>query len=277
MFDVCSVTTMRSENCGRGPGSLCVALAMVYLALTVAGQPALAQGSAGSDGGLEPRFLVDVPTAGMLARGTFGFDIDFYQEGGVLLAFNAGVLDRLTLGIAYGGSRIIGSSSPIMNTIPGFMIRIRILEESVTLPAIALGLDTQGKESYLKDLRRYEIKSPGFYIAGSKNYAFFGYMSFHGGVNYSLENSDGDRDINIFAGVEKTLGPFLSVVVEYNLARNDSNDRAVGKGRGYVNTGLKCTLGGGLTLGVSLKDLVKNGKDVDVGNRTVSVEYVNFF
>ena len=50
---------------------------------------------------------------------------------------------------------------------------------------ILVGLDTQGKEGYLKDLRRYEIKSPGFYIAGSKNYAFLGYLSFHGGVGYN--------------------------------------------------------------------------------------------
>jgi hypothetical protein len=269
---------MRSED--SGSRSLPVHRVIMMVCLTLCGLlqgTALAQGSAGSEGGLEPRSLVDVPTAGMLAKGTFGIDIDFYQEGGVLVGFTAGILDRLTLGMSYGGSRIIGSGSPVMNNVPGFMIKIRILEENMTLPAIALGLDTQGKEGYLKDLKRYEIKSPGFYLVGSKNYSLLGYLSFHGGVNYSLENSDGDRDINVFAGVEKTLGPFLSVVAEYNLARNDSNDRAVGKGRGYVNIGLKCTLGGGLTLGVTLKDLVKNGKDVDVGNRTVSVEYVNFF
>ncbi|MDH3252636.1 MAG: YjbH domain-containing protein [Ignavibacteria bacterium] len=251
---------------------------VITLALIATLQGSLfAQGSAGSEGGLEPRSLVDIPTAGMLAKGTFGFDIDFFQEGGVLVGFTAGVLDRLTIGLSYGGSRIIGSSTPVMNNVPGFTIKIRVLEENMALPAIALGFDTQGKEGYLKDLKRYGIKSPGFYVVGSKNYSLLGYLSFHGGLNYSLENSDGDKDINVFAGLEKTLGPFLSLIVEYNLARNDSNDRAVGRGRGYFNTGLKCTLGGGLTLGVMLKDLAKNGKDVDVGNRTVSVEYVNFF
>jgi len=42
-------------------------------------------------------------------------------------------------------------------------VKIRLLEESYILPALALGFDSQGKDGYLKDLDRYKIKSPGFY------------------------------------------------------------------------------------------------------------------
>jgi hypothetical protein len=38
--------------------------------------------------------------------------------------------------------------------------------------------------------------------------------------------------------------------------------------------GLRCSLGGGLTLGVNFKDLADNGGNVTVANRTVQIEYV---
>ena len=233
-----------------------------------------AQGSAGTGGKLEPRFLVDVPTAGMLPKGTVNLDVDFYQEGGVLLGVSLGIFDRLSIGVSYGGSNLIGGDKPVMNEIPGMHLKIRLLEESFVLPALALGFDSQGKDGYLKDLDRYKIKSPGFYAVASKNYSFLGFMSFHGGINYSLERSDGDEDINVFAGIEKTLGPVVSLMVEYNLGANDSNAKAVGRGRGYLNAGLRWSIGGGLTLGASLKDLAKNGGDVSIGNRTVQIEYI---
>ncbi len=239
-------------------------------------RPLFPQGSAGSEGGLEPRWLVDIPTAGMLAKGTFAFDLDFYREGGVLLGFTAGIIDRMSLSLSYGGSRIIGSQSPVMNSYPGVAIRIRVIEENFALPAIAIGFDTQGKEGYLKDRKRYLVKSPGLYAVVSKNYKLLGYLSLHGGVNYSLEQSD-NSNINGFFGIEKTAGPFLSLIAEYNLARNDPDDGGVARGRGYLNTAIKCSLGSGLTLGFALKDMLRNSGDVSVGTRTVSVEYVNFF
>jgi hypothetical protein len=97
-------------------------------------------------------------------------------------------------------------------------------------------------------------------------------------VNYSLERDDGDRDINFFAGVEKTIGPVISVMMEYNFALNDNDGMALGKGRGYLNAALKWSVGGGLTLGLNLKDLLNNsGSDVTIANRTVTIEYVRPF
>lgn len=72
-------------------------------------QNAAAQGAAGSGGGLEPRFLVDVPTAGMLDKGTFALDVDFYQEGGVLFGMSAGIFERLASG---SRSAVCASSVP---------------------------------------------------------------------------------------------------------------------------------------------------------------------
>lgn len=248
-------------------GVLCLAIFSLSTACN-------AQGSAGSGGKFEPRFLVDMPIAGMQDKGTFALDANFYQEGGLLLGFSVGVLDRLSLGISYGGSSLIGPDTPVMNDVPGFDVKVRLIEENMLIPAIALGFDSQGKDGYIKAQSRYVIKSPGLYAAASKNYTLLGFLSIHGGVNYSFERADGDRDVSGFIGAEKTIGPFVSVIVEYNLA---SNDNTRSKGRGYLNAALKWSISGGLTLGVNFKDLVKNGSEPTVANRTVSLEYIRFF
>jgi hypothetical protein len=241
--------------------------------LFCAGVAANAQGSAGSSAKLEPRYLIDIPIAGMVDRGSFAVDIDFYQSGGVLAGFTVGVLDRLSLGLSYGGSKLIGGEPPVMNDLPGVNVKIRLLEEGFLFPALALGFDSQGKDGYIKSLNRYAIKSPGFYAVISKNYATLGFLSLHCGVNYSLERADGDRDPNVFAGIEKTIGPVVSLMAEYNLGLNDNDGNAIGRGKGYLNAALKISLGGGVTLGVNFKDLARNAEDVDVANRTVRIEF----
>jgi hypothetical protein len=214
-----------------------------------------------------------MPTAGMLEKGQLGIDADFYQEGGVLFAFSYGIFDRLSVGLSYGGSGLIGSGSPVMNEIPGVMIKVRVLDEALLLPALALGFDSQGRDGYLKPLNRYLTKSPGLFAVVSKNYSVLGYLSLHAGLNYTLERGDGDRDVNGYFGAEKTVGPFLSLFVEYNLGLNDNNASAIGRGRGYLNGAINVSVGGGLTIGIHLKDLIANRRDVTVANRTIRIEF----
>ncbi|MGA9116248.1 MAG: hypothetical protein WB626_05680, partial [Bacteroidota bacterium] len=192
-----------------------VGRALTGVLLALAGGPALcahAQGSAGTEANIEPRRIVDLPTAGILPASTAALEADLYQEGGVLLGVELGLFDRLHAEIWYGGSRVVGTDDPAMNRAPGFHLKVRVLDESPVLPAVAIGFDSQGKDGFLKDLNRYRLKSPGFYAALSRNYALAGHLSIHGGVNYTLERGDGDRDVNLFAGAEKSLGPALSLL-----------------------------------------------------------------
>jgi hypothetical protein len=234
-----------------------------------------AQGSAGSSSTLEPRFIVDMPSAGMLEKGQMGIDADFFTEGGMLFAFSYGIFDRLSVGLSYGGSGLIGSGTPVMNDVPGAMIKARLLDESILLPALVLGFDSQGRDGYIKALNRYSIKSPGLFAVLSKNYSMLGYLSLHAGVNYTLERGDGDKDVNGYLGVEKTIGPFISLIVEYNLGLNDNNASAIGRGKGYLNSALDFSVGGGLTLGVHLKDLTGNASNVRVANRTFRIAFAH--
>lgn len=233
-----------------------------------------AQGSAGSDSKIEPRYLIDIPTAGMLSKGSIALDLDCYQSGGLLANLSYSMFDRLLVGISYGGTNIIGTDKPIWNNLPGISIKARIFNESIFIPALALGFDTQGKETYRKDLDRYSIKSLGFYLVVSKNYDLLGYLSFHSGINYSFERADGDKDPNLFLGIEKTVGSFISFVTDYNLGINDTQLDTLIKGNGYLNAGFRISVGGGFTIGFNLKDIVKNQQKVAIGSRTMKLEFV---
>lgn len=226
---------------------------------------------------IEPRNLIDYPTAGILPKGSFASNIEFFQEGGLLASLSFGILDRLDVGISYGGSKIVGSEDASFNKVPGLNLKLRILDESVEFVALTIGFGSQGKESYIDSTNRYMIKSPGFFAVASKNYSFLGHLSIHGGLNYSLERGDEDRDLNAFLGVEKTLGSAMSLVGEYILATNDDGAKALGRGRGYLNFGWRWSIADGLALGLDLKDLTKNQIQESFANRTLKLEYIRFF
>jgi len=233
-----------------------------------------AQSYAGDAATIEPTMIVDKPTAGILKRGTFAVRTNFFEQGGVLVGLSVGVFDDFSFGISYGGTDIIGSNKIQMNPLPGVNVKLRLVDEGTTMPAVALGFDSQGKEKYVDSTSRYTIKSPGFYVAGSKNYSFLGNLSVHGGMNLSLERGDGDKDLNFYVGAEKSIGNNISLFAEYDFANNDNNTRALGKGKGYLNFAFRWSLGKGLIVGFDLKNVIKNQDNVIVGNRALQMDFV---
>lgn len=250
---------------------------ITLLTLIVFSGTLLAQGYAGDKATAEPTMLIDKPTAGMLKRGEYSINGFFFQRGGVLLGVSVGLLDVFNFGVSYGGTDIIGSKQVRMNPVPGVKAKLRLFDESTALPAIALGFDSQGKEPYLDSLSRYLVKSPGFFVAASKNYSFGGYLSFHGGLTYSNDGGDGDKDLNAFVGIEKSLGSIVSFLAEYDFGFNDDHYKALGRGRGYLNLGLRISAGKGFMLGVDLKDIIKNQRDVHFGNRVLTIDFLGSF
>jgi len=138
-------------------------------------------GSAGSAAGVESMYLIDMPTAGILHNGMIGMDVHFYESSGVLMSLEAGAFNRLTFGLSYGGTNIIGSGPVDWNNLPGVNIRFRLIDETATFPAITLGYDSQGKDAYIPEYERYLYKSPGFFAAASKYFDMLGYLGIHGG------------------------------------------------------------------------------------------------
>jgi hypothetical protein len=251
-----------------------VTLLLVFFAMTAA---ALAQSNAGEGATIEPTMLIDKPTAGMLHRGNYYISANFYQQGGVLFGVAVGLLDQFSFGISYGGTDLLGTAKPRMNPAPGVNVKLRILDETSFSPALALGFDSQGKEPYLDSLKRYTIKSPGFYAVASQNYAFIGNLSLHGGVNLTTERTDGDKDLDVFVGAEKSLGKDISLLAEYDFAFNDNSARATGHRKGYLNAAVRWSWGKGMVIGVNVKDVFRNEPNATAPNRTIQIEYVGSF
>lgn len=256
----------------KGPQMKKTLIAFYFL---ISGFAAFAQGTSGSNAKYEYRNLIDLPTAGILEKGFVGITMDLMPAGVVIPKIEVGVMDGFSFGISYGGSNIIGSGKVDMYKLPAINVRVRVLDESIALPAFTLGFDSQGKGFYNKDLNRYQIKSPGFFVAASKNFELFGYLSLHGVINYSLERDDADKDLNLGVGFEKTLGGRFSLVGEYDFAVNDNTGKALGDGKGFMNFGIRWSVGDGLTLGLNLRDVLNNKKiSTAAADRGIFIDYV---
>lgn len=234
----------------------------------------MAQGTAGTGAKFEYRSLIDMQTAGILQKGYVGITSDVLPQGVLIEKIEVGVFNNISFGISYGGENIIGAGTPKWYKLPGVNIRFRIMNESVAMPGITLGFDSQGKGVYFDSTSRYAIKSPGFFGAVTKNFAFMGYLSLHGTLNYSLESKDGEDFLDLSVGCEKTIGENVSLIGEYDFAFNDNSTR-YGAGNGYLNIGVRWAIGEGFTLGFDLRDLLDNKKwSPTTADRALRIEYI---
>ncbi|MCS7013464.1 MAG: hypothetical protein RMI34_09660 [Chloroherpetonaceae bacterium] len=241
--------------------------------------PALlfAQGSAGSNATQEARYLFNLPTAGTLKRGTFAIEGWFYAGGGAMIGASVGISDRFSLGLSYGAGNLIGSGSPSWNRLPGAMVRYRILDEELTLPALTVGFESQGRGRFIDSLSRYERKSPGFFLAASKNFEFLGYLTLHSGLNYSILEASDDGNANFYIGLEKTIGTDFTFYVQYDFALNDDRSETFGRGSGFLDIGLRWSLGAGFTLEFNLSNLNNNFRSLSALDRSVRLEFIQAF
>ena len=92
-----------------------------------------------------------------------------------------------------------------------------------------------------------------------------------------MEGGDGDKDLNIFGGVEKSLGKRVSAFLEYDFAFNDNHASALGLNRGYLNLSIQWSLGSGLVLGFNVKDMLENQKGTTSLDRSLRLDYVGVF
>lgn len=234
-----------------------------------------AQGTAGYGAKYEYRSIIDVPSAGILNKGYVGVTANNLPNGVVISKIEVGVFENFSFGISYGGSNVIGTGVIDWYKMPGLNVRVRLFDETTGMPALTVGFDSQGKGAYFDALERYEIKSPGFYAGVSKTFEFLGYLVLHGTVNYSLERQDDDKDLNAAVGLEKTIGNQVSFIAEYDFANNDNTGDALGDGIGYLNMGIRWSVGDGFTLGLDLRDMLDNKKiNSNKADRALFVEYI---
>ena len=229
-----------------------------------------------------PTDLISVPTAGTLMRGSFSMDMRIQDEGGLVLGLSAGITDRFQFGMSFGSPNLIGDENLEWYPRPEAKLKYLIFDENLSMPALALGLNTQGSGDFVDTLQRYEIKALGLYGAMSKNWKSpLGNIGLHTGLNYSfLETEDGDSDPNLFFGMDVEFNPEFSFLLEYNSALNENGMTArtmsVSKG-GYLNAALRWSFVESLHLELHLNNLLFDDEEVDYFKRELKITYIEYF
>ena len=249
-----------------------------------------------------PLNLVGIPTAGTLPRGSFTLESLIIKNGGIVPKLSVGFTDNFNIGVSYGVQNLIGDTKPLINkTTPEVQIKYRIFDESEKMPALVYGLDTQGRGEFhkqdsilsisgklnnIRTLNRYDQKAWGMYIVFSKNWNLMGNLGMHAGISKSLsENDDGDKDLNIFFGFDKELNRSFSLLVEYDAALNDNLTEddygaikkiTFGRGKGYLNAGVRWAISSNLMLEVNFNDINQN-TEAEYTNREIKVMYSESF
>jgi hypothetical protein len=249
---------------------------LVLLLLLLTSGKAGAQRAAGTNADIDPLFLIDVPVAGILPATSGSIETFIYPDGGLLVGAIYGPARNVNGGVFFGATRAIGSGGVIWNKWPGVMIRYRVFEENTVYPAIVVGFDSQGRDGYKPQDGQYAVKSPGFFVCASKNYALAGTISFHGGANYSLERYDADYNPNAYLGVEKSIGRLVSVLGEYNFAF-DNDKGKTGFWNGSLNIGVRIATNIGFNLDLHLKNLLTTNCYYPNPIRALRLQYVRYF
>lgn len=261
-----------------------IALALIN---TATGSVTAQEGFSANLYDVPPRWLVDVPTAGTFPRGYFNIGVRFYPNGGAIGNTDIGLSNRLTLGISYGAEDVISNTDPNWNPRIEFNVKFRIVDELEYFPALTVGFCSQGFGAWNEEFDRYTFKSRGFYGVISRSFYFYQWTSgWHAGVNYSLENEvDEERDVNGFLGIDATFKYNLALLLEYDIALNDDRSTLpdgepyvfAGKGRGYLNLGIKWLFTKNLEMEAHLKDLLLNRRQSDTITREISITYIDKF
>ena len=235
------------------------------------------KGSAGSKAYYESRYIVDMPNAGVMPKGSFSIFAVAYNGGGILAEITAAPFKDFNMGISYSGLNIIGEGEVTFQDLPGIHMKYRFIDESKSIPAFVLGVNIQGRDKYYEDLNRFRTMSPGIYMALSKQFLWtLGPVSFHAGVNYSFEPPSDDRAANFYIGFEQGLGNAVSFDFEYNSNTDDKN-KTIMKNSGLLNAALRLSLPDGFTVGLQARDLLENYSESHGFTRCLTLEYVNNF
>ena len=224
---------------------------------------------------LQPRWLVEAPTAGLATNGALATDLRFFDGNGVLGGVEITLFNRFLVGFSFGGENIIGRQAANWNPNPGWSGRIRAMDETRGRPALAIGFSSQGFGRHDDRTDRYATKSLGAYGVFSKNYGNpWGQGSLHFGLNRSLEDEDGDGDLTGFVGVETEIRNRLTLIAEYHFALNDDGVDSLGRGRGLLHGGARWWFSRRMAIEFDLKDVLRNAKGVSRPGREVRLFYV---
>ena len=216
-------------------------------------EKSIAQSSAGANAEYETLSIVDMPTAGIIPKSFYDINASVYSGGGFLAELIFSPFNQFMVGLSYSVTNLISN-------------------DELVFPAIAIGINTQGYGDFNKDAKRYQIQSPGAYIALSKSYDWaLGSSALHGGLNFSFEPRH--KALNFYVGFEQSIHTYASLNVEYNATLDDKEDLYLSK-KGLLNASLRIPITSGFTFEFQFKDLFIHFKDSDNITRNIHFEFI---
>ncbi|UCG91897.1 MAG: hypothetical protein JSV97_12670 [candidate division WOR-3 bacterium] len=214
-------------------------------------------------------YFIDQPSSHVPGHAVYDVKLRLGPEGAVLGFFHVGIWDRLSLGVSYGASNLIGAGDPEFYTKPGIQIRILAIEEGFVYPSLIFGFDNQGYGPY--DEGRYEIMSKGLYCQTGKTFGTPGIEFMPSiGFNYSFEENG---RFDMFLGVMTQFGTSAALLIDYSPNFNDNLDQ----NRGYMNLALKLIFYEELFFEFALRDLLDNSVGEQQLNRLIKIGYEQVF
>jgi len=210
-------------------------------------------------------YHIDQPVPVSLAHAEYAGSVRLWGEGGAMVRFGIGLFDRVTLGMSYSADRLLGARRPSWSRPrPEFQARLAVLREQGYVPDLLLGFESQGYDGC--DGERFQVREKGAYLCAGKTIDA-SRTYFELGLNYW----DG---LSGFLVVNQSLPGELELMLEYDAALND-DDAALHK-RGFVNAGIAWTLGGGVRIGLALRDILGNREETRL-NRVFDISFIQHF
>ena len=226
-------------------------------------------------------YIVDSPTAAVIGHSSYRVEGRIMDEGAVVLSTSVGIKDRFMVGVSWGMENLLGKGEIDFNDNTAVSIRLLIVEEGA-MPAIAVGFEDQGYGQWDSALNRYERKSKGFYVTGTRNW--YGPMDSDvattAGFNYTTETDD-DESVDFFLGMEQDFGNEFALLLDYSLGLNDRVDDVdpplYGGKKGWLDVGLRWNLQEQIQFKFYFRDLLGNSRGHGSVDRHMVVSYESSF
>ncbi len=267
MISVLSHTSWLKSMYQRIACALCCCMSVGICTTTTS-----AQSHVGERPSLETRTIVTRPTAGILARRALAADLGMLPHGAVELSLSYAPLVNVELGLHMYGTGVVGSGDIAFPDVPSIRLAWRVFDETSSVPAIALGVNTIGEfPQPSSSISPFALPGPGAYIAASKHYLMLGTLDLHAGVGYVFAWPGTREGVNIWAGAEKSLGAHFSITAEVQYMSSGvvpNSDGIIG------SAGLLAYLGRGLTIELQAADLFST--IADAPERRLQLYYVSF-
>jgi len=229
----------------------------------------------------QPYRNIETPTAGILPHGGYILNIRQDPNGRLTGNFGIGFLGRVYFSLGYGGGNIIGDGEPLWNPYPFVEARVRILDESFVIPALAIGYSSYGYGEYFNEEERFKRKQNNFYIVGSKAVEIFNYGAVHLGAEFIPNPDSGESKIDFFTGAQVAVNNYIEIIADFRLGMSDKiKDNYFGEGYSYLNAGVKMWALPSLSVAFYFSNILENGEEGTTFNkisRSMEISYEGLF